>query len=164
MKGAFQHLPHPQPQTSWVFVRWAKFSPSVELIHEVTKCVPPAGTTARFCGQLLLVGLIAATANGTYVRYVFPDSVATGCIRRGGAWTRPYGDASNNIEGVYKCRDMCANGGSAYFGLECPGSHGVHCQCSNKADDGTILEIADCQGRTGSWSQFDRVRFSGNHV
>merc|ERR1711970_592129 len=50
--------------------------------------------------------------------------------KRGGSWTRPFGDVANSKAGVEDCARKCKSKGYKYFGLECP-RNTVHCQCAN---------------------------------
>ena len=67
--------------------------------------------------------------------------------KSGGSWTRPSGDVSNDAQGVADCAIKCA--GYNYFGLECPRSTGVHCQCANTLSGSSSVAVTNCQRNTG---------------
>ena len=53
-------------------------------------------------------------------------------------WTRPYGNVPATAAGAQHCITQCKNGGFEFAGLECPGAHGVHCQCGSGWGDGAL--------------------------
>merc|ERR1711990_1127284 len=71
--------------------------------------------------------------------------------KKGGSWTRPYGDVANSEAGFKDCASKCKNGGYKYFGLECP-RNTIHCQCSNSLSGSTSVATTEC----------DRKNYAGN--
>jgi len=65
-----------------------------------------------------------ATKVSKYQKYAY-----VGCYE-GNHVKRPYGDTPNSIQGVQRCRDLCAKGGFEYFGFECPRKT-LHCECGS---------------------------------
>lgn len=63
--------------------------------------------------------------------------------KRGGKWTRPFGDVANNENGFKDCAKKCKAKGFTYFGLECP-RHTVHCQCSNDLTGSKKMPKSQC--------------------
>jgi hypothetical protein len=59
-------------------------------------------------------------------------------------WVRPYGNVPATAAGAQHCITQCKNGGFEFAGLECPGAHGVHCQCGSKAESHYSLAQAYC--------------------
>lgn len=76
--------------------------------------------------------------------YVNPPEMS---CKSGGSWNRPSGDVANSADGVADCASKCA--GYVYFGLECPRSNAVHCQCSNSLAGSNSVDGSNCQSNTG---------------
>jgi len=69
-----------------------------------------------------------------------------GCVGPPSGWVRPYGNVAISAAGAESCQTKCRNGGYTYFGLECPMSSQVHCQCSN-GGGGTSRDASYCRGQ-----------------
>jgi len=54
-------------------------------------------------------------------------------------------DVANSVSGVKDCATQCSAAEAAYFGLECPRSDAVHCQCSNTLFRSKSENITSCQ-------------------
>lgn len=80
----------------------------------------------------------------THIMYKH-EPPAVSCVAFGG-WPRPYGNVALTGAGARSCRDQCKNGGYNYFGMECPMTTTVHCQCSN-ATGGTPKGTEYCDGK-----------------
>jgi len=70
------------------------------------------------------------------------------CIMHRRGWSRPYGDVALSGDGALDCKAKCKGGGYKYFGMECPMTTKVHCQCSN-GKDGTEKPASYCEGKGG---------------
>ena len=75
----------------------------------------------------------------------FPHPPEMKC-KGGGQWPRPYGNVATTKEGVESCRDQCHAGGYPYFGLECPMTTQVHCQCASQLSTSTKKNEDICNG------------------
>jgi len=91
----------------------------------------------------------AAYDQGTFMN---PPSMS---CKSGGNWTRPGDDVANTEDGVADCADICSGAGYTFFGLECPRSNAVHCQCANDLSDSTAVGASYCNTSAGA--------FAGSH-
>lgn len=69
----------------------------------------------------------------------------------GNTVVRPFGDVSNDMNGVEDCRKKCYDAGYAFFGMECPRST-VHCECADVVDGVRLNDDACMQFNHASLS------------
>ena len=78
---------------------------------------------------LHLVGTSSEVDNSGGIGYPF-----LGCVQGEDllAWDRRYGQVANSFIGAEKCASKCKEGGYKYWGLECPSSAEMFCQCGSE--------------------------------
>ena len=69
------------------------------------------------------------------------------CLGSPQGWVRPFGNVPISAAGAVDCKAKCLDAGYAYFGLECPMTTEVHCQCSNNLDATTEYSKEYCEGK-----------------
>merc|ERR1712137_344693 len=89
---------------------------------------------------------------GSVYRVALPDedheaaARYVGCLGRPRGWSRPGGNVPISNAGAQQCRSICASRGYSHFGMECPMTTEVHCQCSNNENGGTAKGYEYCEG------------------
>ena len=116
------------PHTPCAPGRYETAAPTNIADRVCTAC--PVGKYKTVVGQSQCQTQTTKCEPGTFLTQGNPHMMCTATCLGAKHWIRQKSDVANNAAGVRSCADTCMSQGYTYFGLECPRTTTIHCQCA----------------------------------